>query len=93
MIQLHAPDAAGQAAHKASQFGHVVQHNLMAAASPTLTTAKRLEAMERLFTAWPLLCREMAALEALAPRTSAAGYENANALQEMAHRVAEREAA
>lgn len=79
-------DNVGLLALAASHYGHIVQFNLLAVASPTLPAAKRLEAMERVFMAWAPLCREMKRLEEAAPRTSAAGLERAARLADFAER-------
>jgi len=86
-IQLHAPDKPGSIAHKASQFGNVLQFNLLAASSPTLDLAKRMEALERIFTVWPSLCRAMTELERVAPNCAQAGQVNAEVLKDIRERA------
>lgn len=85
-LQLHAPDHAGQVAHEAAMFADAVTYGLLAASSPTLDPGARRKALERLFSAWPSLCRVMAELEAAAPRSAAVGAENAARLRDVAER-------
>lgn len=92
MIALHAPDKPGILAHKASQFGNILQFNLLAASSPTLELEKRLEALERIFTIWPSLCRSMNELEQAAPRCAQAGQDNAGILADIRDRTAQKTA-
>lgn len=93
MTALHAPDAPGEAAHAAAMFASVLAFNLLAAASPTVSMEQRLAALERLFTCWPPLCREMKRLEDAAPQRSAAGYALAALLADFADSKTERPAA
>jgi hypothetical protein len=71
--QLHAPDKPGEASYAAAQFATVIQMNLVIAASPTAELPARIDALEKLFTAWPALCREIARLSDVAPNSAAAG--------------------
>lgn len=87
--QLHAADRPGEAAHAASLFATVVQMNLMIAASPTVELPARIAALEKLFTAWPALCREMAKLSDVAPKSAAAGRARAADLRDIAERQSE----
>lgn len=81
-IQLHAPDKPGEASYAASQFATVVQMNLVIAASPTAELPARLDALEKLFTAWPALCREIARLSEVAPKSASEGRRRADDLRD-----------
>jgi hypothetical protein len=81
-VQLHAPDKPGEAAYAASQLAHPVFVNLMVAASPTAELPARIEALERVFTAWPGLCREIARLSEVAPNSAAEGRRRAADLRD-----------
>ncbi len=86
MIQPHAPDRVGELAQDASAFASVVAFNLLAAKSAYVPADKRKEAMERLFFAWPALCKRMAALERAAPNSARAGAEQAARVQDFIER-------
>lgn len=81
---LHAPDPAGKAAHDAAMMGSALQFSLLAASSPLATREQRAEAYADAFTAWPKLCRAMAALGQLAPASREAGEAWDAALREWA---------
>lgn len=60
----------------ATEAAYVAQRmavNLLAATSSKVATDDRVTAMTEAFRAWPVLCRRMALLEDMAPRTSDAG--------------------
>lgn len=83
-IKLYAPDRVGEAARSAALFADAVTYGLLAASSPTLDPEARRLALEKLFAAWPSLCRTMAELESAAPRSAAAGAEIAAKLRDVA---------
>lgn len=75
MIQLHADDAMGAAAHRAAQMVSRMDLRLLGAASMTLDRGARGENLTRFFAQWPKLCRAVAELERVAPNAARAGYE------------------
>lgn len=79
---LHAADKPGEIAHAASGFATVVQMNLVIAHSPAVELPARIAALEKLFTAWPALCREMAKLSEVAPNSAAVGRRRAADLRD-----------
>jgi hypothetical protein len=86
-IKLHAPDPVGDAAHDAAMVADAVTYGLLAASSPSLPLDARRTALEKLFAAWPSLCRTMADLEAAAPRSAAIGAEIAAKLRDHVDRA------
>lgn len=72
-MNLHAPDPMGKAAFKASQMFHRFGEHLLVASSPSASREERAEAALRAFSAWPKICRAMAALEDAAPNAARAG--------------------
>lgn len=70
MIELHAPDTMGEAAHKAAMAAHLLDFRLLSAASPTLDRAARADALRKALTQWPILCRAMSELAMVSPATS-----------------------
>lgn len=67
MPELHAPDAMGEAAHYAAATVGRFELRLLAAASPRLNRAERAEQLRLALTQWPVICRAMSELQALAP--------------------------
>lgn len=70
MIQLHAPDSMGQAAHKAAMHASGLDLDLLAARSPDLDRSQRAAGLERAFVKFYALARAMAELEQAAPATA-----------------------
>lgn len=70
MIDLHARDDMGEAAHEAAMFAHLLDYRLLAAASPRLSRQQRVAALRKALGQWPKLCRAMAKLAATSPTTT-----------------------
>jgi hypothetical protein len=72
---------ATQKAREAVPFADALARQLLVTSGPHAAPV-RLEAMEKVFSAWPVLCRLMSDLEVLAPDSAAAGLARARELRE-----------
>lgn len=77
-MNLHAPDAMGQAAHKAAMLISRLDLRLLGAASPTMPRQDRGDCLVRFFAVWPRLAAAVAELEAVAPGCAQTGFNEAN---------------
>lgn len=71
-----------QLATESAYLGQRLAVNLLAATQATAPEADRVARMTDAFAIWPLLCRHMAELEDMAPRTSNSGRDRDDLMRE-----------
>lgn len=71
-----ATDRAGQAANTAAMFSTSLNWSLLVVSTEAMSPSDRQLHAAKVFETWPKLCRAMAELEAVAPRSAVAGSDS-----------------